>query len=66
MAFVGLPEDYTFLIDQDFDDALEREALNQRPDMFMNAVYLANSKVLPITRGSALPVTKASLRAIHC
>lgn len=38
-GYVGSPEDYTFLIDKDFDDALEREALNQRPDVFMNAVY---------------------------
>lgn len=38
-GYVGPPEDYTYLIDKDFDDALEREALNQRPDVFMNAVY---------------------------
>lgn len=38
-GYVGSPEDYTFLIDQDFDDALEKEALNPRPDLFMNAVY---------------------------
>lgn len=38
-GYVGSPEDYTFLIDKDFDDALEREALDQKPDVFMNAVY---------------------------
>ena len=38
-GYVGSPEDYTFLIDKDFDDALEREALDQRPDVFMNSVY---------------------------
>lgn len=38
-GYVGAPEDYTFLIDQDFDEALEREALSPRPDIFMNAVY---------------------------
>jgi hypothetical protein len=38
-GYVGAPEDYTFLIDKDFDDALEREATNQRPDIFMSAVY---------------------------
>lgn len=38
-GFIGTPEDYTFLIDQDFDDALEKEALNRRPDLFMNAIY---------------------------
>lgn len=38
-GYIGNPEDYTFLIDRDFDEALEKEALNQRPDTFMNAVY---------------------------
>ena len=38
-GYVGSPEDYTFLIDQDFDHALEREALSPRPDIFMNAAY---------------------------
>jgi hypothetical protein len=38
-GYVGTPEDYTFLIDKDFDEALEREALSQRPDVFMNAIY---------------------------
>lgn len=38
-GYVGAPEDYTFLIDKDFDDALEHEALNPRPDFFMNAAY---------------------------
>ncbi len=38
-GYVGSPEDYTFLIDKDFDDALEQEALDQKPDVFMNAVY---------------------------
>jgi hypothetical protein len=39
-GLIGRPEDYTFLTDRDFDEALEREATNQRPDIFMNAVYL--------------------------
>lgn len=38
-GYVGPPEDYTFLIDQDFDDALKKEALSRRPDLFMNTIY---------------------------
>ncbi|MHB1865398.1 MAG: hypothetical protein ACYCPS_04560 [Candidatus Saccharimonadales bacterium] len=38
-GLVGTPEDYTYLIDRDFDDALEKEALSPRPDLFMNAIY---------------------------
>ncbi len=38
-GYIGAAEDYTFLIDQDFDQALEREALSPRPDIFMNAAY---------------------------
>jgi hypothetical protein len=38
-GFIGVPEDYTYLIDRDFDEALEREALSPSPDLFMNAIY---------------------------
>jgi hypothetical protein len=38
-GYVGSPEDYTFLIDEDFDSALEREALSKNPDIFMSALY---------------------------
>lgn len=38
-GYAGAPQDYTFLIDKDFDTALANEASSRRPDLFMNAVY---------------------------
>lgn len=36
---IGLPQDYTFLIDNHFDQALMREASAPRPDISMNEIY---------------------------